>query len=239
MAPANRENRPQVVAPSRFTLEAASWSLQVGIALILLGACALVALTVSKAGTAELSAWIIMLGGLVEVLHAFRVQRSDAFFLHLVPGVAGVPIGLLIAAHPSASAFTWMLLFAAVFTIVGLFRTLSAVRLRFPSWPWALSDGVITLLLGTVLWAGWTWLGEWFFAFAIGVSLLTRGWAWVMFARHLRNPEIPGGVGESTKEQFGVEERENSSPASIQSQALSNHPSFSFAPKIHNHPYRR
>ena len=239
MAPANRENGPQVVARSRFALEAASWSLQVGIALILLGACALVTLAVPKTGTAELSAWIIVLGGLVEALHAFRVRRSDAFLLHLVPGLAGVPIGLLIAAHPSAGAFTWMLLFAAVFTIVGLFRTLSAARLSFPSWPWAVGDGVITLLLGTVLWAGWTWLGTWFFAFAAGVSLLTRGWAWVMFARSLRHPEILGAVGESTTEDYAIEKIEKSSPASVQSQAPRNHTSFSFAPKIHNHPYRR
>jgi hypothetical protein len=127
-----------------------------------------------------------------------------------------------------------MLLFAAVFTIVGLFRTLSGLRLRFPGWPWAMVDGVITLLLGSVLWAGWTWLGTWFFAFAAGVSLLTRGWAWVMFARRLRSPDTLDGLGESERE-----EEASSSRASMESQALRNRPSFSFAPNIHNHPYRR
>ncbi len=231
----NRENGPQILAFSRFALEAGSWSLQVGIALMLLGACALLNLALSRVGAAEWSAWIIVLAGLVEGLHAFRVRLTDAFFLHLVPGVAGVPIGLLIATHSTAGAFTWMLLFAAVFTIVGLFRIFSGVRLRFPGWPWAIFDGVITLLLGSVLWAGWTWLGTWFFAFAAGVSLLTRGWAWVMFARRLRSPDTLDRLGESERE-----EEASSSRASMESQeALRNRPSFSFAPKLHNHSYRR
>jgi hypothetical protein len=51
-----------------------------------------------------------------------------------MPCVAAVPIGLLIATHPSAGGTAWMLLFASYFTVVGLFRTISAFWFKFPAW---------------------------------------------------------------------------------------------------------
>jgi len=201
--------------------------MQIGIALILLSVCALIALTTSGT-SALLSGWIMVVAGVVEALQAFRLRRTDGFFLHLVPGIAGVPIGLLIATHPAAGAFTWMLLFAAVFTIVGVFRILSAARLKFPSWPWAIFDGAITLLLGTVLWAAWTWLGTWFFAFAVGVSLFVRGWSWLMFARLLQKLAI---LGLSPARQ-----QDNRPETSPNSQAVGSPSSFSFVCNIHKQP---
>ncbi|HWO34148.1 MAG TPA: hypothetical protein VNO32_35585, partial [Candidatus Acidoferrum sp.] len=119
-------------------------------------------------------------------IHAFRVRRSDEFLLHLIPAIAGVPIGLLIAAHPAAGAVTWMLLFASFFTIIGLFRVTSAFWLKFPNWRWTVFEGIVTLLLGTVMWAAWVWLIPWFFGVAVGISLILRGWSSIMLALGLR-----------------------------------------------------
>ena len=169
------------MAEVQFQPESARWSAQLGVALMLLGAAAL-ATTNTNAAAGMLFGWIVVLAGLVEAAHAFRVRRSSAFFLHLVPGIAGVPIGLLIAVHPSAGMFAWMLLLASFFTVVGLFRIIAAFRLKFPAWPWAVFDGVGTLVLGTVLWSAWQWLGPWFFGLAVGLSLLLRGWSCIAFA---------------------------------------------------------
>jgi len=169
----------------QFQPESARWSAQLGAALMLLGAAGLTtAIPVAAAGM--LFGWIVVLAGLVEAAHAFRVRRSSAFFLHLVPGIAGVPIGLLIAVHPSAGVFAWMLLLASFFTVVGLFRIIAAFRLKFPAWLWAVFDGAATLVLGTVLWSAWQWLGPWFFGLAVGVSLLLRGWSCIAFALAVR-----------------------------------------------------
>jgi uncharacterized membrane protein HdeD (DUF308 family) len=157
-------------------------SAQLGIALITLGCGALATTFSSSVVPVELVGWLVVLSGIAEAVHAFRIRRSEEFLFHLIPGVAGVPIGVLIATHPGAGAVTWMLLFATIFTVVGLFRIVSALYLKFPTWGWTLFDGIVTLVLGTVMWAAWVWLIPWFLGFAVGVSLLFRGWSSIKFA---------------------------------------------------------
>jgi len=164
----------------------ARWSLQLGATLMVLGIVALTTIRVTATAQVAAVGWVVVVSGLLEAVHAFEVRSSSAFYLHLVPAITAVPIGLLIATHSGAGAMAWMLLFAAVFTIIGLFRVLAAFRMKFPAWPWAVFDGVATLALGSVLWAAWPWLGLWFFGFAVGISLVMRGWSSIMFARHVR-----------------------------------------------------
>jgi uncharacterized membrane protein HdeD (DUF308 family) len=167
-------------------------SLQLGLSFIILGCVAFTALNAS-AGSVGLIGWLILLSGVIEAIHAFRVRGSDGFLFHLVPSIVAVPIGLLTATHPAAGALTWMLLFASFFTVIGLFKTFSAFWLKFPNWGWTAFEGIVTLVLGTVMWAAWVWLIPWFFGFAVGVSLLLRGWSSIMLALGLRRLGKSGG----------------------------------------------
>jgi uncharacterized membrane protein HdeD (DUF308 family) len=56
---------------------------------------------------------------------------------------------------------------------------------------WAAFDGIVTLLLGTLLVAGWPWSGLWFLGFAVGLSLVLRGWSAVMLALTIRSLAAP------------------------------------------------
>jgi uncharacterized membrane protein HdeD (DUF308 family) len=122
-------------------------------------------------------AWLLVLAGITEAVHAFHVRKSSAFFLHIVPAVAGLPLGLLVATHSGVDLTAWMLVFACVFTILGLFRLLCAIRLRFLSWRWAVFDAVVTLVIGCVFWTTSPRLGQWFFDLGVGISLILRGWS--------------------------------------------------------------
>jgi uncharacterized membrane protein HdeD (DUF308 family) len=126
--------------------------------------------------------WVMVISGVVEAIHSFRMRGWNGAFLHLVAGILGVLIGLLIVTHPVAGALAWTLLFAAFFTITGMFRIFVASSLKFPNWGWAVFDGVVTLLLGILLWAAWPSSGAWFLGLSLGISLLLRGWSYVMFA---------------------------------------------------------
>lgn len=70
--------------------------------------------------------------------------------------------------------------------MIGPFRAIAALRLRHRSWGWAVLDGIVTLVLGLLLWAAWPLLALWFLAFAVGIALLLRGWTVVMFGAAVR-----------------------------------------------------
>jgi uncharacterized membrane protein HdeD (DUF308 family) len=162
------------------------WLLVLGISMVVLGTIALFITPAATIGTVLVLGWLLVVSGVVETIQSFRMRRWGGIFLHLIGGVLGVLVGLLIVTHPVAGALAWTLLFAAFFTIIGIFRLVAAIRLKFPNWGWAAFDGAVTLLLGVLLWIDWPGSGLWFLGFAVGVSLLLRGWAYVMFAIAVR-----------------------------------------------------
>jgi uncharacterized membrane protein HdeD (DUF308 family) len=158
----------------------AAWCVNLGIALITLGILATCVIGLSGVNVVVLIGWLMVVSGLAEAIHAFHLRKSSAFLFHIVPAIAGLPVGLLVVTHPSAGGVAWMLVFASSFTVIGLFRAISAFRLKFPNWTWAAVDGAVTLLLATMFWTTWAWLVPWFFPLAVGVSLILRGWASIM-----------------------------------------------------------
>jgi uncharacterized membrane protein HdeD (DUF308 family) len=167
------------------------WLMTLGILMVVLGTIALIIMPAATIGTVLVLGWLLVVSGIIEAVHAFRVRRWGGIFLHLIGGILGVLVGLLIVTHPVAGALAWTLLFASFFTVIGIFRLVAAIRLKFPNWGWAAFDGAVTLLLGVLLWAQWPWSGFWFLGFAVGFSLLLRGWSYVMFAIALRSLPMP------------------------------------------------
>jgi uncharacterized membrane protein HdeD (DUF308 family) len=157
------------------------WCVQIGVALLILGLLAMGAITVSAPNAVILVGWLIVLAGVVEAVHAFHLRNSSAFFFHLVPAIAGFPIGILVVTHPAVGSTAWILVFASSFTVIGLFRLIAAFRLKFSNWQSSAIDGVATSVLGAVFWTTATWLSPWYFCLATGNVLILRGWASIMF----------------------------------------------------------
>jgi uncharacterized membrane protein HdeD (DUF308 family) len=59
---------------------------------------------------------------------------------------------------------------------------LAAVVMRFPSWGWTVVNGLITLLLGMLMWADWPVSGLWVIGLFVGIEMIFSGWSWVMLA---------------------------------------------------------
>lgn len=78
----------------------------------------------------------------------------------------------------------------AVFLVVGgLFRLLSAVIYRYDGWIWMLISGVISLMLGIMIYREWPASGLWFIGLCVGIDLILNGWTWLMLALTMRRLE--------------------------------------------------
>jgi uncharacterized membrane protein HdeD (DUF308 family) len=69
------------------------WMLGLGILMVVLGIVALYMAPAATFGTVILLGWLLVVSGVIEAIHAFRVRRWRGFFLHLIGGVLGVLIG--------------------------------------------------------------------------------------------------------------------------------------------------
>ncbi|MCU1298525.1 MAG: hypothetical protein JWO91_2803 [Acidobacteriaceae bacterium] len=167
------------------------WLLTLGIVMVFLGTVALFMIPAATLGTVLVLGWLLVISGIVEAVQAFRVRRWGGMFLHLIGGILGILVGLLVVTHPVAGALAWTMLFASFFTVIGIFRLVTAIRLKFPNWGWAVFDGAVTLALGILLWVQWPWSALWFLGLAVGVSLILRGWSYIMFSIAVRNLAVP------------------------------------------------
>jgi uncharacterized membrane protein HdeD (DUF308 family) len=82
----------------------------------------------------------------------------------------------------------WTLLFASFFSIAE-FRFIAAISLKFPNR--ALFDGFLVWTSAFLLWAQWPWSGTWILGMPVGVSLILRGWTYVMFALAMHSSPQP------------------------------------------------
>lgn len=162
------------------------WFLALGILLAVLGGIALTFIPAATLGSVLVLGWLMFASGILEGIYAFHARRWGGVLLHVLGAVLGIMVGLLVVTHPVAGALVWTMLFAAYFTVIGMFRTVAAIHLRFHRWGWAVFDGVVTLVLGVLLWASWPVSATWFLGFALGIALLVRGWTTIMFALAVR-----------------------------------------------------
>lgn len=162
------------------------WLLAFGIAFIVLGLVALAFMPAATLASVLVLGWLMIAGGVVEAVYAFHTRGWGGMLLHLVGAVVGILVGLLVVTHPVAGALGWTLLFAVYLTVLGVFRIVAAGHLRYQSWGWALFDGIVTLVLGLLLWTAWPSSALWFFGFALGIALILHGWTMVMFAIAVR-----------------------------------------------------
>lgn len=158
------------------------WFLGLGIVSIILGTFALGSSVLVTLASVVLFGWILLLMGGIEVGHSFWQRQWGGFFLHLVNGILSIVVGFLLATNPGASAVVLTLLLAMFFMAGGLFRILTALMMRFPSWGWRLLNGVVTLVLGILIWNQWPLSGLWVIGLFVGIDLIFSGWSSVMLA---------------------------------------------------------
>jgi uncharacterized membrane protein HdeD (DUF308 family) len=158
------------------------WFLVLGIVLILLGCFAIVSPWVATVAAVLTLGWLILFSGVCEAVAAFGARQYGGVLLHLLGAVLSIVVGLLIVAHPVAGAAGLTMLLAAFFLVAGVFRIGAAVALRFPNWGWSVLGGLVTALLGGLIWAEWPSSALWVIGTFVGIELLFRGWGWVMLA---------------------------------------------------------
>ena len=161
------------------------WILAFGVILLLWGLFAVAYAVFFTEVSVFAIAWLLVIAGFVEALHAFRHPERHAIW-YVVEALLAIAAGALLFRSPAAGALVITLLLASYFVISGIVRIVAALALRLPNWGWTLFSGLITLALGIVVWGGWPASAFWVLGLFVGISLIFVGWARIMLALALR-----------------------------------------------------
>jgi uncharacterized membrane protein HdeD (DUF308 family) len=163
------------------------WLLTLGIMMVLLGAAAIWFDVFTTFVTVSLLGVFLSVGGLVVLVHAVWTRHWNGFLPHLLLGILYLVLGILILKNPFISALSLTILLASFFIVSGLFRSIAAMMLHFEHWGWAEASGIITLLLGILIWMQWPMSGLFILGLFVGLDLLMVGWSFVVLALGARN----------------------------------------------------
>lgn len=163
------------------------WFVALGIAMIALGVAAwLDVVTVTIAGTIFIGASLLV-GGALQIIHAFMTKEWRGFILSLFCGILYLGGGLLIMNEPVQGALFLTLLVVAALVVGGVMRIVLALQHRnIAAWGLILLSGIISIVVGYLLYASLPWSGLWVLGTLIAVELLIQGSSWLYFGIALR-----------------------------------------------------
>ena len=151
------------------------WYLTLGIALILLGGYCIYAETVATLASVMVIGAVILLSGIVQIVAAFMARSAGHIILLLLIGALDIVVGWMLLQHPEFGALILTLFLAVLFVFSGIYRIFAALWLQFPYYGWVIFSGLVSVVLGILLWAQWPVSAFWFIGFAVGLSFVFEG----------------------------------------------------------------
>jgi uncharacterized membrane protein HdeD (DUF308 family) len=128
-----------------------------------------------------------MVAGVATIVGAFWVGKWSGFLIQLLVGILYVACGVIMTERPGITAVALTVFIAVSFVVMGIFRAVAALVLRFPNWGWVLLNGVVTLLAGIIIYRQLPFDALWVIGLLVSLEMLFNGWTWIMLAMTLRS----------------------------------------------------
>jgi uncharacterized membrane protein HdeD (DUF308 family) len=152
------------------------WHVAWGVLLIITGLFAVMMPAVAALATALVFGWLLLLGGVFEIVHAIQTRGEAGFSWKLLSGILTLVLGLVILFVPLAGIASLALLVGAVLFVAGVARAVLAFRLKpLRGWGWVLFDGLLSIAVAILIAIGWPQSSLALIGLLTGISLISTG----------------------------------------------------------------
>ena len=149
-------------SPVEIVRHASTLSILWGVLLIVFGILAVGSPFLAAVAVNVVIAWLIILAGVVHVILAFHAHRAGRLIWKLLVGLAYLFFGAYLIMHPVLGVATLTLVLASLFLIEGILDIVLFFQMRsLRGSGWVLVEGIITLLLGLMIYLQWPWSAVW------------------------------------------------------------------------------
>lgn len=152
-----------------------------GIVMILAGFAAIVFPFVSSLGVVWMVAVMLIVASIAQSVSAFSFPKWGGVVLGLIVAALWLIGGLYLLTQPLEGVFILTVFVAAIFVIEGVIKTILSVQMRpLAGWGWLLFDGLVSIVLGAMLWWQLPMSALWALGTLAGISIMISGWTLVM-----------------------------------------------------------
>jgi len=162
--------------PGTLVKKATGWFIAIGVLFIVLGIFSIAEPFAAGLGVTLLVGWLLVIGAVAHFIAAFKGGGAKHVILQLLVGIVYLIGGLYFLTHTIMGVSTLTLLLSGVILAEGVLEILAYFRLRnMHAASWLLINGVVTLLLGGLIWFHWPSSTVWAIGTLVGVNLLMTG----------------------------------------------------------------
>lgn len=159
---------------------AARWA---GIAMIIAGVLALLAPLAAGLSIALLVGVMLLIGGIAYLVLVFRSGSLARGAIAALVGGLSLIAGIYCITQPVAALAALTIVLAIYFVAAGLLEIFAAISARPENgWKLLLITGIVSLLLGLLIWAQFPLSGVWAVGVLVGARLLITGWTMTSIA---------------------------------------------------------
>jgi uncharacterized membrane protein HdeD (DUF308 family) len=173
--------------PSGIVRQVSTLSILWGVALIILGMLAVGSPFLAAVAVNAFVAWLLVLAGVVHLTVAFHTREAGRLIWRVLVGLAYLSFGVYLIMHPALGVATLTLVLASLFLVEGILNIALFFQVRsIQGSSWLLIDGIITLLLGLMIYLQWPSSSAWAIGTLVGVSMIISGVTRVMLSLAVR-----------------------------------------------------
>jgi len=184
-------------SPVGIVRQASKASMVWGILLVVFGMVAIGSPFLAAVAVNIAVAWLIVLAGVVHVMLGVRAHGAGSMIWKLLVGLAYLAFGVYLITHPVLGVASLTLVLASLFLIEGILDIVLFFSMRpLGGSSWVLVDGIITLLLGLMIYRQWPSSAAWAIGTLVGVSMIVSGVTRVMLSLAVR--QAAGSASSST-----------------------------------------
>ena len=160
----------------------------IGVILIVLGCLALGYQFMATVFSVYFIGSLLLIAGIIQVVHAFNIKGFGQTALWAIMGILYIFIGGMAFFQPIAVSSALTLLISLLLTISGFSQIFAAMSNRnIPRWGWVVFSGIINIILGLMLIAGWPYDSVWVLGMFLGIDLVFQGFAYIAIGFALKN----------------------------------------------------
>jgi uncharacterized membrane protein HdeD (DUF308 family) len=187
-------NQPDIAGFQRAVANALHehWKLYLfeGIALLILGAIAIIVPPIATLAVTIVLGWLFLVSGVIGLFTTFWMRRAPGFWWSLLSAVLGIVVGGWLLAAPVTGAVSLTIVVVAFFIIEGVASIMFAIdhkRELSGQWGWMLASGIVDLVLAALIFTGLPSTAAWAIGLLVGINMVFGGSALIAMALHARN----------------------------------------------------
>jgi uncharacterized membrane protein HdeD (DUF308 family) len=156
------------------------WLIFLGVLTVLFGMIAIGSPYMMGAAVTIVVGALLVVNGVFQVVHGFGVPGWKGKTFTILVGVLTVIGGAMILSRPMFGLSLLTMILAIYFVMEGVMTMMMAFQLKpEKGWGWAMFSGVVSLLLGVLIWMQWPVSGLWAIGILVGVRMLMSGWGMI------------------------------------------------------------